>query len=188
MALLRHQFAYYAGLYKACGAITSAARLLNASGEKESKNCWYLFLSQISILLTAETSTISLSRLRMFHQVFRDQNPAGTVQVQCNGAVQELSPEFPHFGVKIIQFADIVENGLPAAHRVHGQAFFKPPVDNKRVFLPLRHLFFYAQPGEETCLWGPKWPQIRLRNQSFTMSYKKLDHYLHKITQFPTFD
>src|SRR5687768_5713508 len=41
--------------------ITSFAKLLNASGEKVSKNCWYLVLSQISILLTAETSTISFS-------------------------------------------------------------------------------------------------------------------------------
>jgi len=44
------------------GFITCRARLLNASGEKDSKNCWYLFLSQISILSTAATSTISFSR------------------------------------------------------------------------------------------------------------------------------
>src|SRR5882762_5760189 len=44
------------------GFITCLARLLNASGEKDSKNCWYLLLSQISILSTAATSTISFSR------------------------------------------------------------------------------------------------------------------------------
>src|SRR5206468_4506785 len=42
--------------------ITSLARLLNASGENESKNCLYLLLSQISILFTAATSTISFCR------------------------------------------------------------------------------------------------------------------------------
>src|ERR1700761_2525694 len=44
------------------GFITCFARLLNASGEKDSKNCWYLLLSQISILSTADARTISLSR------------------------------------------------------------------------------------------------------------------------------
>src|SRR6187402_309652 len=44
------------------GFMTCLARLLNASGEKDSKNCWYLVLSQISILSTAATSTISFSR------------------------------------------------------------------------------------------------------------------------------
>src|SRR5690242_13755439 len=43
-------------------AITSLARSLNASGEKVSKNSWYLALSQISILSIAETKTISFSR------------------------------------------------------------------------------------------------------------------------------
>src|SRR5438034_3442309 len=40
-------------------AITSLARLLKSSTEKESKSWWYFLLSQISILLTADTSTIS---------------------------------------------------------------------------------------------------------------------------------
>src|SRR5258708_4989054 len=44
------------------GFITCFARLLNASGEKDSKNCWYLLLSQISILSTAAASTTSFSR------------------------------------------------------------------------------------------------------------------------------
>src|SRR3979411_1608099 len=43
-------------------AITFFAMLLNASGEIESKSWWYLLLSQISILLTAATSTISFSK------------------------------------------------------------------------------------------------------------------------------
>src|SRR5450432_4637290 len=42
--------------------ITSLARPLKSSGEKVSKNCWYFTLSQISILLTAVTSTMSFSR------------------------------------------------------------------------------------------------------------------------------
>src|SRR5580658_7463425 len=44
------------------GFITCFARLLNFSGEKDSKNCWYLDLSHISILSTAAVSTRSLSR------------------------------------------------------------------------------------------------------------------------------
>src|ERR1700761_3639415 len=43
------------------GFITCFARLLNVSGEKDSKNCWYLALSQISSLSTAAVRTISLS-------------------------------------------------------------------------------------------------------------------------------
>src|SRR5450631_2783163 len=41
--------------------ITSLARPLKSSGEKVSKNCRYLTLSQISILLTAVTNTMSFS-------------------------------------------------------------------------------------------------------------------------------
>src|SRR5664279_5219313 len=42
--------------------ITSLARPLKSSGDKVSKNCWYFTLSQISILFTAVTSTMSFSR------------------------------------------------------------------------------------------------------------------------------
>src|SRR5450432_1823403 len=53
-----HHIIHFSGL----PFITSLARPLKSSGEKVSKNCWYLILSQISILFTAVTSTISFSR------------------------------------------------------------------------------------------------------------------------------
>src|SRR4030095_11984039 len=54
--LMKNHFGGFAAV------ITCCASWLNASGENDSKNCWYLRLSQISILFIADARTISFSK------------------------------------------------------------------------------------------------------------------------------